>query len=196
MAISQRFTSPAARSFAPVARTVPSVLGRSTPSRLQQRLNGAAFIHRPVALGHLLQRQRQIEDLAGVDLPVQHQLDQLGQVAPHGRGAAVKVNVGEEQLRAVEFHLVRDADVGDVPALTRAVDGGLPIQLAKSMDDDPDTIKAKSDYLESLNQKLEDTKPVLHKLMGSLNKYPNSSEIDRIRNRLDATFQRLQLLYG
>jgi len=106
------------------------------------------------------------------------------------------VNVGEEQLRAVEFHLVRDADVGDVPALTRAVDGGLPIQLAKSMDDDPDTIKAKSDYLESLNQKLEDTKPVLHKLMGSLNKYPNSSEIDRIRNRLDATFQRLQLLYG
>src|SRR6516225_10165684 len=152
--LSQRFTSPAARSFAPVARTVPSVLGRSTPSRLQQRLNGAAFIHRAVALGHLLQRQRQIEDLAGVDLPVQHQLDQLGQVAPHGRGAAVKVNVGEEQLRAVEFHLVRDADVGDVPALTRAVDGGLPIQLAKSMDDDPDTIKAKSDYLESLNQKL------------------------------------------
>jgi hypothetical protein len=68
-------------------------------------------------------------------------------------------------------------------------------QVVKSMDDDPDSKKAMDDYLESLKEKLEDAKPIFDKLVNSLNKYPKSAEIDRIRDRVDATFQRLQLLY-
>ena len=67
--------------------------------------------------------------------------------------------------------------------------------VVKSMDDDPDSQKAKDDYFESLKEKLEDAKPILDKLASSLNKYPKSSELDRIRDRIAATFQRLQLLY-
>ena len=67
--------------------------------------------------------------------------------------------------------------------------------VVKSMDDDPDSRKALNDYLESLKEKLEDAKPILDKLVSALNKYPNSTEIDRVRDRVGATFQRLQLLY-
>jgi lysyl-tRNA synthetase class I len=67
--------------------------------------------------------------------------------------------------------------------------------VVKSMDDDPDSKKAMNDYLESLKEKLEDAKPILDKLVSSLNKFPKSAEIDRIRDRVGATFQRLQLLY-
>jgi hypothetical protein len=67
--------------------------------------------------------------------------------------------------------------------------------VVKSMDDDPDSQKAKDDYLESLKEKLEDAKPILDRLASSLNKYPKSAELDRVRDRVAATFQRLQLLY-
>ena len=46
----------------------------SRASRPQQRLDRAAFIHCAVALGHLSERQRQVEDLSGVDLSVQTQI--------------------------------------------------------------------------------------------------------------------------
>ena len=67
--------------------------------------------------------------------------------------------------------------------------------IVKSMDDDPDAKQASIDYLQSLNKKLVEAKPILDKLWSNLNKYSKSTEIDRIRNRLDATVQRLQLLY-
>jgi hypothetical protein len=67
--------------------------------------------------------------------------------------------------------------------------------VVKSMDDDPDSKKAMSDYLLSLKEKLEDAKPIFDNLVNSLNKYPNSPEINRVRDRVGATFQRLQLLY-
>jgi hypothetical protein len=67
--------------------------------------------------------------------------------------------------------------------------------VVKSMDDDPDSQKAKDDYLGSLKEKLEDAKPILDRLASSLNKYPKSAELDRVRDRVAATFQRLQLLY-
>jgi hypothetical protein len=41
-------------------------------------LDRAALVHRAVALRHLLERQLQVEDFAGVDLPVPDQVDQLG----------------------------------------------------------------------------------------------------------------------
>ena len=37
----------------------------------QKRLDRAAFVHRAVTFGHLFQRQRQVEHLAGVDVSVQ-----------------------------------------------------------------------------------------------------------------------------
>src|ERR1041385_447937 len=46
--------------------------------RPQQRLDRAALVHRAVALRHLVERQGQIENLAGGDLPVPHQVDQPG----------------------------------------------------------------------------------------------------------------------
>jgi hypothetical protein len=52
-----------------------------------------------------------------------------------------------------------------------------------------------NDYLVSLKEKLEDAKPIFDKLVSSLNKYPKSAELDRVRDRVGATFQRLQLLY-
>ena len=89
----------------------------------QQRLDRTAFVHRAVAFRHLIERQRQVEDLAGVDLPAQNQVDQVGQVAAHGGGATVQVHAGEEQLHARQFDAVGDADVADVPTGARGADG-------------------------------------------------------------------------
>src|SRR5882672_4079431 len=44
-------------------------------SRAQQRLDCAALIHRAVALSNLIEGQGQIEDLAGVDLSIPHQVN-------------------------------------------------------------------------------------------------------------------------
>src|SRR5437773_2513995 len=79
----------------------------------QQRLDGAALVHGAISLGYLLERQLEIEDFAGIDGPVLHQLNQLGKVAAHGRRTAVQVHVRVEQLRAAELHTVRNPDVAD-----------------------------------------------------------------------------------
>ena len=68
-------------------------------------------------------------------------------------------------------------------------------QLVKSMDDDPDSKKAMEDYMESLKSKLEDARPIFDQLISSLNRHSNSKEINRVRDRVAATFQRIQLLY-
>src|SRR5438270_13766506 len=99
----------------------PDSGGRSV-SRPEQHLDGAAFVHGTVALGNLRHGQFQVEYFAGVDLPVPHQVDQLGQVATHRGGTAVEVNVGEEQSLAVELDPVRNAAEGDVPPLACGVD--------------------------------------------------------------------------
>jgi hypothetical protein len=51
----------------------------------QWGLDGAAFVHGPVALG-LVERQGQVEDLAGLDLAVADQVDELGQEAAYRGG--------------------------------------------------------------------------------------------------------------
>src|SRR5215208_5284632 len=94
--------------------------GRSRP---QQRLDRAALVHRAVALRHLLKRQLQVEDLAGVDLPVPDQLDKLGQEAPHRGGTAVQVHMREEELLPRDLHVVEHAHEPDVTACPRGADG-------------------------------------------------------------------------
>src|SRR4051794_8684804 len=86
------------------------------PSDRQERLDGAALVHRPVALGDVFKREREVKDLAGVDLALPDEVDELGQEPADGRGAAVQVDSGEEQLVAGELHVVTDADVADVAA--------------------------------------------------------------------------------
>jgi lysyl-tRNA synthetase class I len=66
--------------------------------------------------------------------------------------------------------------------------------VVKSMDNDPDAKKILQDYMESLKQTFTAAQDTLNKLITDLNKF-KSPEIDRVRNRLAATFQRIQILY-
>jgi hypothetical protein len=68
-------------------------------------------------------------------------------------------------------------------------------QVVQSMDGDPDSKKAMEDYMESLKSKLEDARPIFENLINSLNRHSDSREINRVRDRVAATFQRIQLLY-
>src|SRR5207253_10064007 len=88
----------------------------------QQRLDCAAFVHCTVALCHLIQGQSQVENLAGVDLPVLHKIDEFRQVTPHRSGPAVQVHVSEEQLLTVERNTVWHADVAYITTGTRRLD--------------------------------------------------------------------------
>src|SRR5262245_56216375 len=92
------------------------------PSRTEQRLDRPAFIHGAVALRNLVERQGQVEDLPRIDLLVPDELDEIGQVAAHRGRAPVEVDVGVKELPAVELHLVRDSDEGDVAALPGRAD--------------------------------------------------------------------------
>jgi hypothetical protein len=60
---------------------------RSPHLQAQQRLDRATLVHRAVAFRHLIKRQRQIENLAGIDLAVPHEIDQLRQKAADWGGA-------------------------------------------------------------------------------------------------------------
>ena len=80
------------------------------------------LIHRLVAGGGLLERQLEVEDLAGVDPAVPDQVDQLRQEAAHRGGPSVEVGKAPEQLHRGQRDAVTDADEADVPAGPRSVD--------------------------------------------------------------------------
>src|SRR6516162_9958101 len=96
---------------------------RSCSLRPQERLDRAALIHGAIALGNLIQRQHQVEDLAGIDRSIQDKINQLGEKTSHWGGAAVEMNVTIEKLLSIQFHAMWDADVPDVPAGARGLDG-------------------------------------------------------------------------
>src|SRR3954452_13002887 len=77
----------------------------------QQGFDRAALVHRAIALGDLLERQRQVEHFARVNLPVEDQADQFRKIAAHGCGATEKTDVPEEQVGTIERDAVRHADV-------------------------------------------------------------------------------------
>jgi hypothetical protein len=68
-------------------------------------------------------------------------------------------------------------------------------RLVKSMDEDPDAKRAMADYMDSLKSKLEDARPIFDHLINSLSRHSDSRELNRVRDRVAATFQRIQLLY-
>jgi hypothetical protein len=69
--------------------------------RTQQGLDRAALVHCAIALRHLVKGQGQVEDLAGIDLPVPHHVDKLRQEPAHRGGTTMKVDVGVEELFAL-----------------------------------------------------------------------------------------------
>ena len=85
-------------------------------SGTQEDLDRLALVHRAIAVGGLLERQLEVEDLARVDLAVPDKVDQLGQEATHRRGSAVQVGEAPEQVHAIDGDAVRDADEADVSA--------------------------------------------------------------------------------
>src|SRR5438132_6082389 len=87
----------------------------------QQRLDGAAFVHGAVALGDLIEGELEVEDLAGVDLTVPDEVDELRKEPADRCGAAMQMGVAEEQLIPGEV-AVGDADVADVPCGPGRVD--------------------------------------------------------------------------
>ncbi len=68
-------------------------------------------------------------------------------------------------------------------------------EVAKAMRNDEESKKAMDAFMESLRSKLVDAKPVFESLVADLNRYKGPS-IDRVRNRISATFSRIQLLYS
>src|ERR1700733_5592455 len=92
-------------------------------SGAQQGLDGAALVHRPVALGGLVERQGQVEHLARVDDPVLDEADQVGQEPADRGGAAVQVDLGVEPLLARQLDVVGDSEVADVAAGPGRADG-------------------------------------------------------------------------
>ena len=64
------------------------------------------------------------------------------------------------------------------------------------MEADADSKKALEDYMDSLKSKLEDARPIFDNLISSLSRHSDSREFNRVRDRVAATFQRIQLLYN
>jgi len=64
----------------------------------------------------LVERQGQVEDLAGLDLAVADQVDELGQEAAYRGGPAAHADVGVQQLLAGQLDTVGHADDADEAA--------------------------------------------------------------------------------
>src|SRR2546423_1342813 len=56
----------------------------------EERLDGAAFVHGAVPLGDFVERQGEVEDFAGVNLPGPDAVDRLGEAAAEGAATAVQ----------------------------------------------------------------------------------------------------------
>lgn len=56
----------------------------------QEGFDGTAVVHGAVAVGHLLERQSEVEDLAEVDAAGQDAVDEIGQEAPDRGEAATQ----------------------------------------------------------------------------------------------------------
>src|SRR5206468_6900173 len=95
----------------PVTKTVLCLRTSLNP---QERFDRAALIHGAIALGDLIQRQHQVEDLAGVECSFQDEINQLGQIRPDRSRAAMQMDVAVEQILALEHDPVWYTDIADV----------------------------------------------------------------------------------
>jgi hypothetical protein len=79
-----------------------------------------------------------------------------------------------------EFNDVRDRYLGS--------------DILKAMDNDADAKQAFQDFVTNVKKKLDDAKPIFDKLNRQLTVYSTSADIKRVRDRLAAVSNRLQLL--
>jgi hypothetical protein len=70
----------------------------------------------------------------------------------------------------------------------------LGTDILKAMDSDADAKKAFQDFVANVKKKLDDAKPIFEKLNRQLTVYSTSADIKRVRDRLAAVSNRLQLL--
>ncbi len=67
-------------------------------------------------------------------------------------------------------------------------------EILRSIDNDPEAKKLVDDFMQDVKKKMEADQPIFDRLVKALNKYPNSAEVRRVKDRASATFQRIQLL--
>jgi hypothetical protein len=70
----------------------------------------------------------------------------------------------------------------------------LGTEVLKSMDSEPDAKKVIGDFMQDLRKKMDEAQPIFDSLTKSLDRYPGNAQIRRVRDRIAATFQRIQLL--
>src|SRR5215218_10396146 len=92
-------------------------------SRSQQHFGGLAGVHGAVSVGGVVEGKFEVEHLAGVDGSVPDAVHQIRQEPAYRGGPAVQVDMGREQLLAVEGDVVGDTDVADMAAGPRGLDG-------------------------------------------------------------------------
>src|SRR3954451_389320 len=93
------------------------------PSKVEQRLDGAALVHSAITLRDVGKRQFEVEDPAWIDGAIEYQVHQIGKKSAHRRWAAEQALLLEEQGLAIELNPMRHADEADLASGARAVDG-------------------------------------------------------------------------
>nr|WP_157995365.1 hypothetical protein [Peristeroidobacter soli] len=66
----------------------------------QQHFDGTAFVHGAISFGDLCQRERQVKDLARIDLVTRDQIDEVRQKPTYRRRATMQVYLCEEKILA------------------------------------------------------------------------------------------------
>src|SRR5262249_32769464 len=69
----------------------------------QKGFDRTALIHRPISLGHLIEWQDEVQNLAGIDFSFPYEIDQLRQIAAYWRRPAMEVHMGIEERLAVQL---------------------------------------------------------------------------------------------
>jgi hypothetical protein len=64
----------------------------------------------------------------------------------------------------------------------------------KSLESDPEAKQAVSNFMTDLKAKIEEAKPTFDNLIQHITKFQGSPEIRRVRDRVSATVQRIQLI--
>src|SRR3954471_8715349 len=86
-------------------------------SGLKQDLDRAALVHGTVTFRDLIERQRQIEDHAGVNFACPDEVDEVGQITANRRRPPVQMHMRVKKLLAIEGQAVRHADIAHMATL-------------------------------------------------------------------------------
>src|SRR6266700_7990126 len=91
-----------------------------------ERLDRAALVHGGVRLHDAVEVGFEIEHAPGLDTALQDVVEQLGDVAAHGRHAAAQANVAEDHRIDRDLNVVRGPDNCTSPTDCHTSSTGLP----------------------------------------------------------------------